>query len=162
MPPHHPQDCRTQDQECTCAVLSANCRCGLNGRCLSDGSCHAAECATLGLQECQCVKKVNSQLSRRLYQVRSWSLRRCGKFTSICSRILILAKFTRTITTTPTIPSRNHVSPHTCWRCDLWTYLNEINSWIHTDHICRQIIVKRVHINSKTKSTVYVWDTDHI
>uniref|UniRef100_A0A2A4JGT6 Peptidase M12B domain-containing protein n=1 Tax=Heliothis virescens TaxID=7102 RepID=A0A2A4JGT6_HELVI len=50
-------DCSTQDQECTCAVLSSDCRCGLNGRCLADGSCHAAECATLGLRECECVKK---------------------------------------------------------------------------------------------------------
>ncbi|KAH9637391.1 hypothetical protein HF086_012004 [Spodoptera exigua] len=50
-------DCRDQDRECTCDVMSPRCRCGLNGRCLPDGSCHATECATLGLKECQCVKK---------------------------------------------------------------------------------------------------------
>ncbi|XP_059055776.1 disintegrin and metalloproteinase domain-containing protein 10-like, partial [Achroia grisella] len=46
-------DCKSQDMECTC-VNTTDCRCGLGGRCLADGSCHAAECATLGLKECQC------------------------------------------------------------------------------------------------------------
>ncbi|KAM3961450.1 disintegrin and metalloproteinase domain-containing protein 10 [Aphomia sociella] len=47
-------DCKTQEHECTCVNSTSDCRCGLGGRCLPDGSCHAAECATLGLKECQC------------------------------------------------------------------------------------------------------------
>ncbi|XP_050552603.1 disintegrin and metalloproteinase domain-containing protein 10 [Spodoptera frugiperda] len=54
-------DCRDQDRECTCEVPTAKCRCGLNGRCMPDGSCHAVECATLGLKECQCVKKPRTE-----------------------------------------------------------------------------------------------------
>ncbi|CAH2237644.1 jg11324 [Pararge aegeria aegeria] len=42
-----------QELECTCPNLS-ECRCGLGGRCLPDKSCHAAECAILGLRECPC------------------------------------------------------------------------------------------------------------
>ncbi|XP_047035129.1 disintegrin and metalloproteinase domain-containing protein 10-like [Helicoverpa zea] len=61
-------DCRTQDQECTCPVLSSDCRCGLNGRCLPDGSCHAAECARLGLRECECLKKHEQQPRRGFIQ----------------------------------------------------------------------------------------------
>ncbi|CAG5055141.1 unnamed protein product [Parnassius apollo] len=49
-------DCSMQYEECKC-VNSSVCHCGLGGRCLPDGSCHAAECATLGLQECRCPKR---------------------------------------------------------------------------------------------------------
>ncbi|XP_048001332.1 disintegrin and metalloproteinase domain-containing protein 10-like [Leguminivora glycinivorella] len=48
-------DCTTQQQVCACS--EASCQCGLGGRCLSDGSCHAAECASQGLRECQCTTK---------------------------------------------------------------------------------------------------------
>ncbi|XP_049879926.1 disintegrin and metalloproteinase domain-containing protein 10-like isoform X2 [Pectinophora gossypiella] len=49
-------DCSTLDQECTCMNMD-DCRCALGGRCLPDGTCHASECALLGLRECQCNKK---------------------------------------------------------------------------------------------------------
>ncbi|KAL4716447.1 hypothetical protein ACJJTC_015875 [Scirpophaga incertulas] len=45
-------DCSGQQKECTCT--ESHCRCGLGGRCVSDGSCHAAECVLLGLRECEC------------------------------------------------------------------------------------------------------------
>ncbi|KAJ0171472.1 hypothetical protein K1T71_013022 [Dendrolimus kikuchii] len=48
-------NCKTLDQECTCNDNITKCRCGLGGRCMADGSCHAAECALLGLKECQCL-----------------------------------------------------------------------------------------------------------
>ncbi|XP_045761978.1 disintegrin and metalloproteinase domain-containing protein 10-like [Maniola jurtina] len=47
-------DCTMQEVECACLNLTSECRCGLGGRCLPDGSCHAAECAILGLRECPC------------------------------------------------------------------------------------------------------------
>ncbi|XP_052741416.1 disintegrin and metalloproteinase domain-containing protein 10-like [Bicyclus anynana] len=47
-------DCPSQDMKCTCKHVMASCRCGLGGRCLPDRSCHAAECAILGLRECPC------------------------------------------------------------------------------------------------------------
>ncbi|CAH0596999.1 unnamed protein product [Chrysodeixis includens] len=50
-------DCAAQEHECTCPQLASECRCGLGGRCLADGSCHAAECARLGLKECSCDKR---------------------------------------------------------------------------------------------------------
>ncbi|CAF4874233.1 unnamed protein product [Pieris macdunnoughi] len=46
-------DCTRQTETCTCPDLK-NCRCGLGGRCLPDGTCQAAECAVLGLRECTC------------------------------------------------------------------------------------------------------------
>ncbi|CAH0402987.1 unnamed protein product [Chilo suppressalis] len=49
-------DCSAQERECSC-TNSTDCQCGLGGRCFPDGSCHAAECATLGLRECDCPKK---------------------------------------------------------------------------------------------------------
>ncbi|XP_063369864.1 disintegrin and metalloproteinase domain-containing protein 10-like [Cydia amplana] len=45
-------DCSRLGQECSCT--DSSCHCGLDGRCLSDGTCHAAECAAQGLRECQC------------------------------------------------------------------------------------------------------------
>ncbi|CAG4939585.1 unnamed protein product [Colias eurytheme] len=48
-------DCTWQDMACTC-VNTHGCRCGLGGKCLTDRSCHGAECATLGLRECTCPK----------------------------------------------------------------------------------------------------------
>ncbi|KPJ00848.1 Disintegrin and metalloproteinase domain-containing protein 10 [Papilio xuthus] len=52
----HGIDCSAQYDECRCANTS-QCSCGLGGRCLPDGSCHAAECAELGLTECRCSKR---------------------------------------------------------------------------------------------------------
>ncbi|CAH2097677.1 unnamed protein product [Euphydryas editha] len=49
-------DCAEQDRQCTCPNLTSECRCGVGGRCLDDGTCHAAECAILGLRECRCGK----------------------------------------------------------------------------------------------------------
>ncbi|XP_053618274.1 disintegrin and metalloproteinase domain-containing protein 10-like isoform X2 [Plodia interpunctella] len=50
-------DCtKSQEQECSCGNETATCECGLNGSCLPDGGCHAAECAALGLKECSCGK----------------------------------------------------------------------------------------------------------
>ncbi|KAL0861524.1 hypothetical protein ABMA27_009042 [Loxostege sticticalis] len=50
-------DCNKQDHECTCSNRSVECRCGLNGRCFKDGTCHAAECVILGLPECPCTRR---------------------------------------------------------------------------------------------------------
>ncbi|XP_013191652.2 disintegrin and metalloproteinase domain-containing protein 10 [Amyelois transitella] len=54
-------DCKSQELECACSN-GEMCACGLGGRCLPDGSCHAAECAALGLKECQCGKMGTSGL----------------------------------------------------------------------------------------------------
>ncbi|XP_046973669.1 disintegrin and metalloproteinase domain-containing protein 10-like [Vanessa cardui] len=47
-------ECRMLERQCTCALASGACRCGLGGRCLPDRTCHAADCALLGLRECRC------------------------------------------------------------------------------------------------------------
>ncbi|CAH2057183.1 unnamed protein product, partial [Iphiclides podalirius] len=49
------EECSGQYEECRCA--NTTCACGLGGRCMPDGSCHAAECATLGLAECRCTSR---------------------------------------------------------------------------------------------------------
>ncbi|XP_050356282.1 disintegrin and metalloproteinase domain-containing protein 10-like [Nymphalis io] len=50
-------DCTMQERPCTCEqVEPSDCRCGLGGRCLEDKTCHAADCAILGLRECSCEK----------------------------------------------------------------------------------------------------------
>ncbi|XP_072948043.1 disintegrin and metalloproteinase domain-containing protein 10-like isoform X2 [Epargyreus clarus] len=67
-------DCTTKDEQCVCNN-TIECRCGLGGRCLSDGSCHAAECAILGLRECSCLKKGPGGLVGRAH--------RCG----VCCQI---------------------------------------------------------------------------
>ncbi|XP_075985610.1 disintegrin and metalloproteinase domain-containing protein 10-like [Anticarsia gemmatalis] len=65
-------DCRTQEQECTCDPNSkmSDCRCGLGGRCLQDATCHAAECARLGLRECQCTTKSMTEMPGVLIRCR--------------------------------------------------------------------------------------------
>lgn len=51
------QDCTTLDLECGCPNNTSLCKCALGGKCLPDGTCHAAECAGLGLTECACYSK---------------------------------------------------------------------------------------------------------
>ncbi|CAK1543414.1 unnamed protein product [Leptosia nina] len=56
-------DCTRQNEKCTCPDLS-KCACGLGGRCLPDGTCHAAECATLGLRECTIPREKGATFQR--------------------------------------------------------------------------------------------------
>ncbi|XP_021204557.1 disintegrin and metalloproteinase domain-containing protein 10 [Bombyx mori] len=132
-------NCKTLDQECACANITTNCRCGLGGRCLSDGTCHASECALLGLKECQCSPKGTGGTV--------YKCKMCG----VCCKL-----------------PRKGDRPEKCIGAELAALetLTETSSlvdeWPHDDYTGPNVTIRLCHKGACTKRELRAWPTGSV